>query len=105
VNAPERKRLGEILIERGKLDAGGLDRALRLQQDSGERLGVLLVTLGTPDAPTTAAVRRYLAELLHDRRVDLILLDQSTGPLEDDAFIRSARRLSSPRLPIELWTA
>jgi general secretion pathway protein E len=46
VNAPERKRLGEILIERGKLDAAGLDRALRIQSDSGEKLGVLLVTIG-----------------------------------------------------------
>jgi protoporphyrin/coproporphyrin ferrochelatase len=33
------------------------------------RIGVLLVNLGTPDAPTTAAVRRYLAEFLSDRRV------------------------------------
>ncbi len=31
--------------------------------------GVLLVNLGTPDAPTTSAVRRYLAEFLSDRRV------------------------------------
>lgn len=31
--------------------------------------GVLLVQLGTPDAPTTKAVRRYLAEFLSDRRV------------------------------------
>ena len=30
---------------------------------------VLLVNLGTPDAPTPSAVRRYLAEFLHDRRV------------------------------------
>ena len=44
--APIRKRIGEILIERGKLDAAGLDRALRLQQETHERLGVLLVTLG-----------------------------------------------------------
>ena len=44
--APIRKRIGEILIERGKLDAGGLDRALRLQQETHEKLGVLLVTLG-----------------------------------------------------------
>jgi general secretion pathway protein E len=35
-----------MLIERGKLDAAGLDRALRIQGDSGEKLGVLLVTLG-----------------------------------------------------------
>ena len=39
-------RLGETLIARGKLDAAGLERALRLQQESGERLGTLLVTLG-----------------------------------------------------------
>ncbi|MDE2596873.1 MAG: ferrochelatase [Sphingomonadales bacterium] len=32
-------------------------------------LGVLLVNLGTPDAPTPAAVKRYLAEFLSDRRV------------------------------------
>jgi ferrochelatase len=33
------------------------------------RTGVLLINLGTPDAPTPAAVRRYLAEFLHDHRV------------------------------------
>lgn len=33
------------------------------------RVGVLLINLGTPDAPTVPAVRRYLAEFLSDRRV------------------------------------
>ena len=33
------------------------------------RIGVLLANLGTPDAPTTAAVRRYLKEFLSDPRV------------------------------------
>ena len=33
------------------------------------RIGVLLINLGTPDAPTESAVRRYLAEFLSDRRV------------------------------------
>ena len=33
------------------------------------RVGVLLVNLGTPDAPTAPAVRRYLAEFLADPRV------------------------------------
>ncbi len=46
MDAPVRKRLGEILIERGKLDAAGLERALRLQQESGDKLGALLVSLG-----------------------------------------------------------
>ena len=32
-------------------------------------MGVLLVNLGTPDAPTKAAVRRYLKEFLSDKRV------------------------------------
>ena len=33
------------------------------------RIGVLVTNLGTPDAPDTASVRRYLAEFLSDRRV------------------------------------
>jgi protoporphyrin/coproporphyrin ferrochelatase len=33
------------------------------------RTGVLLCNLGTPDAPTPAALRRYLAEFLSDTRV------------------------------------
>jgi ferrochelatase len=31
--------------------------------------GVLLINLGTPDAPTAAAIRRYLRQFLADRRV------------------------------------
>jgi ferrochelatase len=40
-------------------------------QDSStmSRIGVLLVNLGTPDAPTYFAVQRYLREFLSDRRV------------------------------------
>lgn len=34
-----------------------------------ESIGVLLVNLGTPDAPTPAAVKRYLAQFLSDPRV------------------------------------
>ncbi len=37
--------------------------------DRAPKVGVLLVNLGTPDAPTPAAVRRYLAEFLTDPRV------------------------------------
>ena len=46
MDAPLHKRIGELLIERGKLDAAGLERALRLQQESGDKLGALLVSLG-----------------------------------------------------------
>jgi ferrochelatase len=37
--------------------------------DRQPHLGVLLINLGTPDAPTAPAVRRYLAEFLADPRV------------------------------------
>jgi protoporphyrin/coproporphyrin ferrochelatase len=36
---------------------------------SEARKGVLLVNLGSPDAPSVAAVRRYLREFLMDGRV------------------------------------
>ena len=39
------------------------------EHGSADALGVLLVNLGTPDAPNTSAVRRYLAEFLWDPRV------------------------------------
>jgi ferrochelatase len=38
-------------------------------QDQQGCTGILLTNLGTPDAPTTPAVRRYLAEFLSDPRV------------------------------------
>ena len=39
------------------------------RHDASQSLGVLMVNLGTPDAPSTSAVRRYLAEFLSDPRV------------------------------------
>ena len=46
-----------------RTNGGGRPRA------RGGGLGVLLVNLGTPDAPTPRAVRQYLAEFLSDPRV------------------------------------
>src|SRR3546814_11905464 len=51
-----------------------LDRVPACSADDGADTsvpaqGVLVVNLGTPDAPTAAAVRRYLGEFLSDRRV------------------------------------
>jgi ferrochelatase len=39
------------------------------EHEQPDALGVLVVNLGTPDAPTTAAVRRYLRQFLWDPRV------------------------------------
>jgi ferrochelatase len=40
-----------------------------LDQGADRRIGVLAAQLGTPDAPTPAALRRYLRQFLGDRRV------------------------------------
>ncbi|MGL6111365.1 MAG: ferrochelatase, partial [Rubrivivax sp.] len=39
------------------------------QHGSPARVGVLLVNLGTPEAPTASALRRYLGQFLSDPRV------------------------------------
>ncbi|HSC98111.1 MAG TPA: ATPase, T2SS/T4P/T4SS family, partial [Casimicrobiaceae bacterium] len=92
LDAPVRKRLGEILIERGKLDPANLERALRLQADSGERLGSLLVTLGL-------CAQRDVAEAL-SLQLALPLVDANGYPefpiLEERVsarFLREARAL------------
>ncbi|MCH7597187.1 MAG: ferrochelatase [Planctomycetes bacterium] len=57
----------------GGSDEGSLPLRAELHSSQGSRpaqeRGVLLINLGTPDAPTPAAVRRYLAEFLADPSV------------------------------------
>lgn len=43
--------------------------ASQFRHDQPSRIGLLITNLGTPDAPTTPALRRYLAEFLSDPRV------------------------------------
>ena len=69
---PARKRIGEILIERGRLDAAGLERALRVQQETGEKLGAMLVTLGL-------VAQRDVAEALASQ-LDLPLVEAAAYP-------------------------
>ena len=40
-------RLGEILIDRGKIEAEDLERALELQQERGDKIGKILVDMGS----------------------------------------------------------
>src|SRR2546421_12246014 len=40
----------------------------RFEHDRPARIGVLLINLGTPDAPTPGAVRTYLGQFLTDPR-------------------------------------
>ncbi|MEO8847606.1 MAG: ATPase, T2SS/T4P/T4SS family, partial [Casimicrobiaceae bacterium] len=87
-----RKRIGELLIERGKLDAASLERALRMQQESGGKLGTMLVTLGL-------VAQRDVTEALA-AQLGLPVLDAASYPelpiLEEQVsarFLRDARAL------------
>jgi general secretion pathway protein E len=92
VDAPVEKALGQLLIERGKIDAAALDRALRLQHETGEKLGALLVTLGL-------VAQRDVAEAL-SAQLSLPLVDAGGYPefpiLEERVsprFLRESRAL------------
>lgn len=66
------------------------------------RLGVLLVNLGTPDEPTTAAVRRYLAEFLWDPRV--IEMSRPLWWLILNGIILRTRPAKSAHAYQKVWT-
>ncbi|MEM9688338.1 MAG: ferrochelatase [Pseudomonadota bacterium] len=67
-----------------------------------DALGVLLVNLGTPDEPSTSAVRRYLAQFLWDGRV--IELPRPLWWLILNGFILRFRPSRSAEAYKEIWT-
>lgn len=68
-----------------------------------ESLGVLLVNLGTPDAPSTAAVRRYLKQFLSDPRV--VELPRLLWWLILHGYILRTRPARSAKAYASIWTA
>ncbi len=64
--------------------------------------GVLVVNLGTPDAPTPEAVRRFLAEFLSDPRV--VNLPRLPWQLVLRAFVLPFRPKRSARAYQQVWT-
>ncbi|HMO49433.1 MAG TPA: ferrochelatase [Rubrivivax sp.] len=70
---------------------------------SAQRVGLLLVNLGTPDAPTPAALRRYLAEFLSDPRV-VEIPRVLWWPLLHGLILR-LRPARSARKYATIWTA
>ena len=52
-----------------RLPSMRFDLELPSQHAASHRVAVLLINLGTPDAPTPRAVRKYLAQFLSDPRV------------------------------------
>ncbi|HSN20790.1 MAG TPA: type II secretion system ATPase GspE [Usitatibacter sp.] len=93
-----RKRLGEILVERGKLDPANLERALKLQEgETHEKLGVILQRLGMIsgrdladaladqlDVPIAAASDFPELPLLEERLSPKFLRDSQAVPLRED---------------------
>jgi ferrochelatase len=67
-----------------------------------ESLGVLLVNLGTPDAPTTAAVRRYLKQFLSDPRV--VEVPRAIWWLILNGYILLTRPSRSAAAYAKIWT-
>jgi len=68
--APRTLRLGEMLIERGQIEAEDLERALELQQERGDKLGKILVDMGF------IALRDVLAALSEQLGIPLATLDE-----------------------------
>jgi ferrochelatase len=76
--------------------------SLNFEHGLPESLGVLLVNLGTPDAPTTSAVRRYLRQFLWDPRV--VEIPRPLWWLILNAFILPFRPASSAKNYRKIWT-
>src|SRR5579871_862779 len=62
-------RLGEILVQRGKIAADDLDRALELQKERGDKLGKILVDMGL------IAQRDVLAALSDQLGIPLVTVE------------------------------
>jgi len=68
--APRTLRLGEMLIERGQIEAEDLEKGLELQQERGDKLGKILVDMGF------IALRDVLAALSEQLGIPLATLEE-----------------------------
>jgi general secretion pathway protein E len=92
------KRIGEILLERGKLDPANLDRALKLQEgESRDKIGVILLRLGMVsgrdladalaeqlDLPLAGTTDFPELPLMEERLSAKFLRDAQAVPLRED---------------------
>lgn len=72
------------------------------QHGAPPRIGVLLVNLGTPDAPTAPALRRYLRQFLWDPRV--VEIPRPLWWLILNGFILPTRPRRSAEKYAKIWT-
>ena len=67
------------------------------------KIGILVINLGTPDAPTPSAVGRYLREFLGDKRViDIPWLGRK---ILVNGIIAPTRKYKSSKEYKKVWTA
>jgi general secretion pathway protein E len=92
------KRIGEILVERGKLDPANLERALKLQEgESRDKIGAILLRLGMVsgrdladaladqlDIPIAQATDYPEIPLMEERISAKFLRDAQAVPLRED---------------------
>ena len=88
--SPRTMRLGEILIDRGKILPDELERGLELQRERGDKLGKILVDMGL------IAQRDMLAALSDQLDIPIVTVDQPppTAPEIDglsQRFLRQSR--------------
>jgi general secretion pathway protein E len=70
-DSPRHMRIGEILLERGKIGIEDLERALELQRERGDKLGKILVDMGL------LAQRDVLAALGDQLGIPLVAVDSA----------------------------
>lgn len=73
-----------------------------MHQQEGPRLGILLTNLGTPEAPTPQALRKYLRQFLSDPRV-IELPRWQWWPILHGIILR-VRPAKSAKLYAQVWT-
>lgn len=81
---------------------GNIDPVFHAAANPQPKIGVLLVNLGTPDAPTAAALRRYLGEFLSDPRV--IEIPRLVWKTILHGIILRVRPKKSAKLYASVWT-
>lgn len=74
-----------------------------LAHEAQHKVGILLMNLGTPDAPTAAAVRPYLRQFLSDRRV--VDLPKCLWQIVLNGFVLPFRPKQSAHAYSRVWQA
>lgn len=78
------------------------DGPVNFNHNQPDKLGVLITNLGTPEAPTPAALRKYLAQFLSDRRV--VEIPRPLWWLILHGIILRTRPSKSAKLYESIWT-